>query len=100
AAVQNSEATNRLQNATAAPSTTSETVQVAGDKAFARSGDAWVDLSAGEEPPTDPAARTRVVFGSDAYFALLDARPEIAPYLAVGTHLLLKLADGWYEITD
>jgi hypothetical protein len=60
----------------------------------------WVDLSTGQAPPADPAARTHVVFGSDDYFALLDAHPEIGRYLAVATHLLLNVAGTWYEIAD
>jgi Ca-activated chloride channel family protein len=100
AAVQNSEATNRLQNATSAPTESASNVQIVGDKTFAKNGDAWVDLSAGEEPPGDPAARRRIVFGSDDYFALLTTRPQLARYLAIDTHLLLKLDDGWYEIVD
>ncbi len=100
AAVQNSEQTNRLQNATSAPTEANASVQVAGDKVFANTNGVRTDLSAGEEPPVGPAQRTRVVFGSDEYFALLDTHPELARYLAVGANLLVKVGDSWIEVTE
>jgi Ca-activated chloride channel family protein len=95
-AVQNSEATNQLKNATNAPAEPSETVRVAGDKTFILSGGAWNETSTGQEPPTE---RIQIEFASDAYFALLDQYPQIARYLAVGPHLILNLSGTWYEIT-
>ena len=68
-----------------------------GDRTFAPNGAVWQETTAGASAP---AQRTVVPFGSDAYFALLDAHPEAGRYLAVGPRLVLLLGGTGYEIGD
>jgi Ca-activated chloride channel family protein len=97
AAVQNSEASNRLRQSGAAPAAPEEQLRVVGERTFAPNGAVWQETTAGASAP---AQRTVVPFGSDAYFALLDAHPEAGRYLAVGPRLVLLLGGTWYEIGD
>lgn len=99
AAVQNSESAARLRDAATAAGAGQEgqTVQTVGDKTFVLVDGVWTDVSSGQAPP---AERISVALGSDAYFALLDASPEVASYLAVGAHLMVQLGDTWYEVTE
>jgi Ca-activated chloride channel family protein len=95
AAVQNSEATGRLRQSEAAPAAPEAQIRVVGERTFLLNGEVWQETTAGG---TAPAERTVVPFGSDAYFALLDAHPEAGRYLAVGPRLVLLLGGAWYEI--
>jgi hypothetical protein len=95
--VAQSEATTRLREANAAPGAPSERVQIVGQKTFILVGDVWQDVSNGQEPPQE---RTTVRFLSDEYFALLEAHPELAPYLAVGSRIVLQVGHQWYQIGD
>jgi hypothetical protein len=67
------------------------------DKTFVLRGGVWVDQTLGETPP---AERTVVEAFSDEYFALLAARPALAPYLALSSRLLVRLGDDVYEIVE
>lgn len=70
-------------------------IQVIQDRTFVlREGTVWIDTTYDASTMT----LTEIVFLSDAYFDLLDAHPEIAPYLAVGEHLILVIDDAAYEI--
>lgn len=40
----------------------------------------------------------RVVFGTDAYFALLAERPELTPYFALGDRVIVVLDGQAYEV--
>jgi Ca-activated chloride channel family protein len=95
AAVQNSEANNRLRQAEAVPVAPEEQIRVVGERTFLRSGELWLETTGGASAP---AERTVVPFGSDAYFALLDAHPDAGRFLAVGPRLVLMLGGQWYEI--
>ena len=96
-AVQNSQGTNQLQQGQTVQAVNSATVQTLADKTFQLVDGVWNDLS-GTPPP--PESRIRVQFGSDAYFALLDAHPNAPAYLSAGPKVLLELNGTWYEITD
>ncbi|HEX2034648.1 MAG TPA: VIT domain-containing protein [Chloroflexota bacterium] len=96
-AVAQSEATARLREANAAPSAPTERVQTVGQKTFVLVGDVWQDVSNGQEPPQE---RTAIGFLSDEYFAVLEAHPELAPYLTVGSRILLQVGHQWYQIGD
>jgi Ca-activated chloride channel family protein len=95
AAVQNSEATGRLRQSEAVSAAPEAQIRVVGERTFLRNGDVWQETTGGATAPTE---RTVVPFGSDAYFALLDAHPEAGRYLAVGPRLVLLLGGAWYEI--
>ena len=66
-------------------------------RTFYLNGDRWTDALAQDRPA---AARTKVPFNSDAYFALLDRHPDTAAWLAVGRNIDLLLGDTVYEIGD
>ena len=65
------------------------------DKAFAYQAGLWVDTSYRDTLP-----RQELAFGSEAYFDLLSAHPEWAPYLAVSSSLIVVLDGTAYVITD
>jgi Ca-activated chloride channel family protein len=96
AAVQQSEATNRLQQSNAVQGAPEGQVRVAGGRTFLLQGEVWLESTAEGLPP---AERVQLPFGSEAYFALLDAHPEAGPYLAVGPRVVFRLGEVWYEVT-
>jgi Ca-activated chloride channel family protein len=65
------------------------------DKAFAYQAGLWVDVTYRDSLP-----RRELAFGSEAYFELLAAHPDWAPYLAVGPNLIVVLEGTAYVITD
>jgi hypothetical protein len=67
------------------------------DKTFVLRSGVWVDQALGEVPP---AEREVVEAFSSEYFALLAARPALAPYLALSSRLIVKLGSTVYEIVD
>jgi Ca-activated chloride channel family protein len=67
------------------------------DKTFVLRSGVWVDQALGENPP---AERRRVEAFSADYFALLAARPALAPYLALSSRLIVKLGSEVYEIFE
>jgi Ca-activated chloride channel family protein len=73
-----------------APIAVDEVVRAAGDRTFVLRDDVWTDTT------FDPETMTprQVAFGSDAYFALLDAHPELAPAFALGQRVIAVAADG------
>jgi Ca-activated chloride channel family protein len=81
--------------APAAPSgEAASTVRVAGSRTFVFSGGKWVDTA------FDPEGMqtVEVVFLSDEYFALAEARPELASAFALG-QAVIALSDGLaYEV--
>ncbi|MFW6189463.1 MAG: VIT and vWA domain-containing protein [Planctomycetota bacterium] len=66
-----------------APAEESAVKRVAG-KTFQRREGAWVDTAYGEDMEA-----LEVKWGSDAYFALLDALPEVKDYLAIGESVVV-----------
>lgn len=67
------------------------------DKTFVLRGGVWIDQALGEIPP---AERRRVEAFSADYFALLAARPALAPYLSLSSRLIVKLGSDVYEIVE
>jgi len=67
------------------------------DKTFVLRGGVWVEQALGENPPAD---RRRVEAFSAEYFALLAARPALAPYLALSSRLIVKLGAEVIEVDD
>lgn len=66
-------------------------------RTFYLNGDRWTDALAQDRPA---AARARVAFNSDDYFALLDRHPDAAAWLALGRNVDLLLGDTVYEIGE
>ncbi|MFH1144995.1 MAG: VIT domain-containing protein [Candidatus Eisenbacteria bacterium] len=62
-------------------------------RTFQRDGDLWRQLDC----PADPQLE-RITVGSEEYFALLKAHPEIGAILALGNHVIFELEKVWYEI--
>lgn len=78
-----------------------ETVQQSGtavryveDRTFFLRDGVWVESSYQDEPTIDIAAF------SSAYFELLDIIPEVAPYLALGDRLVVKVGDRYLRIGE
>ncbi|HZQ37955.1 MAG TPA: hypothetical protein VFD32_18650, partial [Dehalococcoidia bacterium] len=70
-------------------------VQQVEDHSFVLRGGVWVDTQyqAGAET-------VKIVFASDDYLALLADHPELAPYLALGSRVIVVLDGVAYEITE
>jgi Ca-activated chloride channel family protein len=66
-----------------------------GERVFVLRDGTWVDQLLGTP---FPAARRRIEAFSSEYFALLAARPDLSPYLAFSTCLVLRLGDEVLEI--
>ncbi len=91
-AVEEAEAKAAIQDAERAAAPTSETaaaVQVVGAKAFVYRDGAWIDTT------FDPSRMTaqKIGFGSENYFDLLAARPDVGVYLALGDRVAI-MKDG------
>lgn len=56
-------------------------VRYVAGKAFRYTGDGWRDIAADDNPKL---GKREITFGSDEYFDLLEAEPNIAPYFALG----------------
>lgn len=70
------------------------TVKTIGTKTFVRSKEGiWTDTAYDEKKDAKPTA---ITFGTDAYFNLLAAKPELMPYLSLGEQVIVVLteADG------
>jgi Ca-activated chloride channel family protein len=72
-----------------------ELVRVVRGRTFYRIDGVWVD--ARSRPGADVE---RVAYLSDAYFELLEERPEVAPFLAMGRRVRLVVGDRAIEVTD
>ncbi len=70
-------------------------IQSVGDKTFLLQDGVWTDTTF--DP--DTMETQKVAFLSDDYFALLDSKPEIAQYLAVGDQVIVVLDGTAYQIT-
>ncbi|MFO8006429.1 MAG: VIT and VWA domain-containing protein [Candidatus Brocadiia bacterium] len=70
-------------------------VQRVEGKTFVRFGGAFVDSEYRKGMDT-----LRVKWGSDAYFRLLDALPELRPYLALGEHVVVVIEGKALLVSD
>ena len=64
-------------------------------KVFYKIGETWIDGDYKEEMKT-----TRVTFAGDEYFKLLDQKPELKKFLALGRKVIVVLADGTALIVE
>lgn len=70
-------------------------VQAVGGKTFLYQDGVWTDTTF--QP--DTMTTEQVEFLSDAYFALLEQLPELAPYLALGERVIVVWEGVAYEVT-
>jgi Ca-activated chloride channel family protein len=66
-----------------------------GDKTFVQRDDAWIDSRYQEGMAT-----TRIGFGSDNYYQLLEQRPDWGPYFALGEQVIFVVDGQAYEVTE
>jgi Ca-activated chloride channel family protein len=64
-------------------------------RAFFQNGSQWVDGNV-----QALTKRAQLKFNSKEYFDFLSSHPESAPWLALGTNVLLAVGDTAYEISD
>ena len=95
-AVEKSLGQRDLREAESVGSSTSERVRQVGDRAFILQDGVWVDTTFDPEKMT-PA---KVGFSSDAYFELLQARPDLGPYLALGPRVIVVVDGQAYEVVE
>ena len=71
-------------------------VRYVGDKTFVLNNGVWTDTT------FDPDRMTpvEVSFGSDDYFALVAARPELGRYFALGDHVIVVLDGTAYTVRE
>lgn len=98
AAVQQSQQQNQLRQADAVPTTSAAQIKSVGDKTFILRNNVWTDTQ------FDPSkmTTTKIAFESDAYFALIANNPGWGKYLALGSRVIVVLAErgAAYEIMD
>jgi len=70
-------------------------IQTVNGKTFLLQNGVWTDTSF--QP--DTMQTQKVVFLSDAYFALLDKTPALAPYFAIGDKVIAVVDGVAYEVT-
>jgi Ca-activated chloride channel family protein len=70
-------------------------IRTVGERTFIQLNGVWTDTTF--EP--DTMTTVEVPFLSDAYFDLLDERPELAGYFALGERVIVVLDDVAYEVT-
>lgn len=70
-------------------------IQTVGEKTFLLQNGVWTDTSF--QP--DVMQTVKVAFLSDAYFTLLDQKPELGPYFALGDRVIIVIEGVAYEVT-
>jgi Ca-activated chloride channel family protein len=78
----------------APPASEPNPIQTVNDKTFILQNEVWTDTTF--QP--DTMTTEKVVFLSDAYFALLDAHPELAAYFALGERVIVVIDGVAYEV--
>lgn len=78
------------------PEEVARAVQYVGSKTFVLREGVWTDTAYDPERMTP----VRIGFSSDAYFDLLDARPEWGQYMALGTRVLFVVEGKAYEVVE
>lgn len=73
-----------------------QTQHVAGRTFYANAGQ-WIDATVQEQPQ---ARREKILFGSEAYFALLDRDPAVAQWLALGSNVVVLVGDTIVEVVE
>jgi len=69
-------------------------VRVVGARTFILQEGTWIDTA--YDPQAGPAQR--VPFLSEAYFTLVDTRPDLAPALSLGEQLIVVAGDQAYQV--
>lgn len=69
--------------------------RVVNGRAFYQNGNVWTDSTAQAQ---NNLRQQKVVFNSDAYFALLRQHPTAAPWLSLGNEIDLVIEDTLYQI--
>jgi Ca-activated chloride channel family protein len=69
-------------------------IQTVGDKTFILQGDVWTDTTFAPDTMTTE----KVIFLSDAYFALLTEYPEAGDFFALGERVIVVLGAVAYEV--
>jgi Ca-activated chloride channel family protein len=92
-AVQAATTLKGLSEAEAAPATV-EAVRVVDDRIYFLEDGVWIDSLYASEPTIDIQAY------SAAYFDLLDLLPWMAPHLAVGDRLIVRVGDAYVRIAE
>ncbi len=90
AAVELSARLARLKTASRDAGAGKRPVRVVKGKVFYRIGEVWID---GEFVETDTVLRIR--YASDAYFKLLEVRPDVKPWLLLGDKVIIVLKPGF-----
>ncbi len=93
-AVAASEAVRNWAGAATPTSAQSAQVRYAGDRAFYQRDGYWQDSQYDAALPEQ-----RLTFGSQAYFALLDQRPDLGRYLALGSQVVVVVDGKAYRIS-
>lgn len=94
-AVQDSQTNKALQEADSAPASSEGALKHVGDKAFIQRAGVWTDTTFVPESMTT----TKIAFGSDAYFQLLEQHPEWSKYVSVGAQVIFVVNGTAFEIT-
>lgn len=84
AAVRASQDVEKLKEQTVASKAVSREIRYIGTKTFYLVNEIWRDSEYADGQET-----VKIVYGSDAYFKLLDAAPEIGQYLALGERMIV-----------
>jgi Ca-activated chloride channel family protein len=71
-------------------------IQTVNDKTFLLQGDVWTDTAF--QP--DTMTTQKVVFLSDAYFALIEQLPQLGDYFAVGERVIVVVDGVAYEVVS
>jgi hypothetical protein len=80
-------AVDAMRDSASSVSASGAGMRQAGGRTFVRRGDAWVDTRYHE---SERGRVVRVRPYSAGYFALLDAAPALAPWLALGDHVVVS----------
>jgi len=71
-------------------------IRYVGDKTFVLNDGVWTDTIF----DSDKMTPIEVSFGSDDYFALIEARPEWGRYFALGDHMIVVLEGTAYKVRE
>jgi len=85
-AVNASKALRRMKESGSVSDVGAANLRRVGERTFVRIGDAWLDTAFEEDMAT-----LELKFGSDAYFAALDALPELTECLALGESVIVVI---------
>ena len=76
------------------PNEVGDQVKIVGERTFINTNGVWIDTR--YDP--DNMVTYKVAFLSDDYFKLLDARPDIAPAMALGQQVIIVIDSTAYEV--